>query len=242
MNAEENNKMKTAEEWFKTISSKRRQRLALKAYKSASLADPDRQFSCLSDALFEGFHWYSSKSCKVSEEKSDEYWRNYYKSLLEKGLALLFCLICLTGQAQTLTLEIKQTVSPEVQQVRQTYRVPRGQTLHYRPEGIRTPFFELNPNNGDFSCPMYQCDISGPSMLLEAYDRETDCVYSKFEYGSCDGGPEYTIHCLYRRGEYYVRVVQCGIVLVSTGNVFLIYVFPKGLWDTNQQRPIMASQ
>lgn len=236
----DNDKLKTAEEWFKTIPSKRRQRLALKAYKKSPVVGTEEQFGSLSEALFSAFYWQDSGVYK-SLSLNFDYWHKYYRALLKAGLILVLCMISLTGQAQTLTLEIRQAISPEVHLARETYRVSKGQTLHYRPEGIRTAFFELNPDNGDFKCPMYQCDISGPSLLLEAYDRETDCVYSKFEYGSCEEGPEYTVHCFYHRGEYYIRVSQCGTVLVSTGNIFLTYIFPKGLWDTNP-RPVMASQ
>lgn len=142
------------------------------------------------------------------------------------------------SQAQTLTLEITYNGEDReaVLSARTHYRVPLAQRkVGIIPDSIGiSGLWTLNTATRELQIPMYNISISGSDYMLSAYDRETDTHYIKVCYGRCEQTWEYECVVFYRRGEYHLQLFQCGEnTIISTGNVFLSYIFPKELWRTN---------
>ena len=152
------------------------------------------------------------------------------------------------GQTLTYQLEFQiQATSQEVTKVteiRQKYAVPRAEYKNGSlPDYVKTDWFTITPSTGEFECSIDSLFLPGSSWSLSAYDRQTDAHFYTWEYGRTYGldnepsYPEYTVLLFYRRGDYHLQVLQAGNVIISTGNVWLPWIFPRYLWA---QRPVMA--
>jgi hypothetical protein len=166
-------------------------------------------------------------------------------------IIIAFLILAALGKChgQTLTYELeffsnRSSDAQKITSIRQKYRVKISEWKNGSlPEKVQTDWFSIIPATGVFECTIDSLFLSGFSTSIGAYDRQTDCHFQMWEYGRTydennkPAHAEYTVILFYRRGDYHLQVAEAGNVIISTGNVWLPWIFPRYLWD---MRPVMA--